>query len=194
MLSSEFGTDLDAAFGLLTVPEPQATKQNVAPASALPVHQQQQLPMQNNHAPQPPKQAAQHMATAPAAQNAKAGNKGDNVYDANMFNQQFVQEQQVAKLRQQIYAQQGHMVQQKNQEPPSYIDKMMSKKRDVLKIILFAMMILLAISAHTFIEFWLKDFVSGSELSYKQELGLRLVYPLAVLLLLWILKTWSSSR
>lgn len=76
----------------------------------------------------------------------------------------------------------------------SYFDAMVQKRRDVMKMISFAVIILLAISIHTVVDFGLKELIMTSDFTFKQELGVRFVYPFIVILLLWNLKalTWSS--
>jgi hypothetical protein len=54
-------------------------------------------------------------------------------------------------------------------------------------------MILLAISIHTAVDYWLKDIATAYQLTYKQELGVRVLYPIVILILLWNLKVWASK-
>jgi hypothetical protein len=68
------------------------------------------------------------------------------------------------------------------------IDNMVTKRREVLKIIILAVTIVLGISFHAFIDFWLKEIIMKNELSFKQELGMRLLYPLLIILFVWFLK------
>lgn len=74
------------------------------------------------------------------------------------------------------------------QKSASYFDAMVNKRKDVLKMVSFAAIILLAISVHNVVDFGLKEFILSNEFSFKQEVGIRLVYPLAVVFLLWNLK------
>jgi len=198
MLSSPFGTDLDSAFGLLSVVEqPKNTVQQ--PMAANTTNLQRQPAVQQKTSPTIDTVQQKVSALLPPRRNNENSNGQGAVYDANLFNQQFAAEQQQAAAvaamaqrvqqsriaaQQQQYQGQGYAV-----SSPSYVDRMMNKKRDMLKIVLFSMMILLAISMHTFIEYWLKDFVSAKELTYKQELGVRLLYPVVVLFAVWNMKT-----
>ena len=70
----------------------------------------------------------------------------------------------------------------------SYFDNMVSKRRDVLKIIILAVTIVLGISVHAFVDFVLREMTVGKELDFKHELGLRLLYPALVILIIWLLK------
>ena len=78
-------------------------------------------------------------------------------------------------------------------EESNYIDKLGSKRRDVLKILSFALTILLAISIHYFIDHWMKDFATAYNLTFKQELALKLLYPLLIIFVLWNLKLITSK-
>ena len=72
----------------------------------------------------------------------------------------------------------------------NYLDKMSNKKREMLKVVSYAFMVLLALAIYTIIELILKNFVVTSDLSFKQEVGARLAYPLVLLLILWNLKVF----
>ena len=71
---------------------------------------------------------------------------------------------------------------------PSYFENMVSKRRDVLKIIILAVTIVLGISVHALVDFVLREMTVGKELDFKQEFGLRLLYPALVVLVIWLLK------
>lgn len=76
----------------------------------------------------------------------------------------------------------------------SYFDVMVQKRRDVMKMVAFAVIILLAISIHTVVDFGLKEAILSSDFTFKQELGIRFIYPFLVFLLLWNLKALTGSR
>jgi len=84
--------------------------------------------------------------------------------------------------------------QKSQQSNASYIDQLASKKRDVAKLILMALVILLALGTHDLLAFAIKNYVIDQKLSYRQEIGARLLYPILVLVILWNLKTVSSSN
>lgn len=71
----------------------------------------------------------------------------------------------------------------------SFIDKLALKRRDMLKVLTMCMIFLLAIAIHTCTEFWIKELVNAYMLTYRQELGLRILYPIIVVTIIWILKT-----
>ena len=71
---------------------------------------------------------------------------------------------------------------------PSYFDQLGNKRKEILKVVGYALMILFALTLYTGIDFWLKDLVEKNDLSFKQELGIRMAYPLLVLFVLWNFK------
>jgi hypothetical protein len=128
------------------------------------------------------------------------------VYNANSLNTQNNPEQygiQQAYLNQQLRLAQVQQQSQQSQpsvskgeyyykeEKDGYIESMWSKKKDILKLVIMSMMILLALSFHSLVTFWMTDYLKATDFSFRQEIGFRLLYPLIVLLLLWNLKTFK---
>lgn len=70
----------------------------------------------------------------------------------------------------------------------SYIDSLISKKKDLGRLILFALTVVFAIAIHAFVQFAIKEISIANTFSFKQELGLRLVYPVIALLMIWFIK------
>lgn len=165
------GTELSEAYEFPPAPIPQTN---------MPVPQQ---PMPSTH-PQ-----LQHKPTQ-----MQQPKQTDPIYNAETINQQYNMEQAI--LRQAYAMANAKQQQQKpavavesySNEGGGYFDMLGSKKKDMLKLIIIAVMILLAMSVHSFTSFWLKEFITSSELSFRQELGVRLLYPIVVLFLLWNLK------
>lgn len=75
---------------------------------------------------------------------------------------------------------------------PSYIDMLITKRKDTMKLITFAFVILLAISIHFLVDFSIKEIIMSNELNFRQELGIRLMYPTVIILLLWNFKALGS--
>jgi hypothetical protein len=75
-----------------------------------------------------------------------------------------------------------------------YIDVMVNRRRDVLKLTAISVVILLAISFHYVVEFFLKEIIISSDFSFKQELGIRFLYPVGVFLLLWNIKALTGFK
>ena len=70
----------------------------------------------------------------------------------------------------------------------SYIDSLITKKKDLGRLILFALTIVFAIAIHAFVQFTLKEISIANTLTFKQELGVRLVYPAIALLMIWFIR------
>ncbi len=216
----QFGTDLESAYSMLS-PESglglnetpravndtddtkkhqrQPTTHNQQPTTKQQIQPQQLVPRQPEHLqPIQHQQSTQHKQSTQQQvikQSAGAPQPG-LLYDANQYNQQYEHEYKAAYARHQhemAIREQQSVRQQSELNEPGYIDKLIVKKRDLLKIIIFALMILLAISIHTAVDYWLKDIATAYQLTYKQELGVRVLYPIVILILLWNLKVWASK-
>ena len=73
--------------------------------------------------------------------------------------------------------------------PSSFWDRISEKRYEVLKIFMLSLIILLAISMdHVFVHY-LTTYISNSLLTYTQELLVRASYPIAILLVIWFLKS-----
>ena len=157
--------------------------------------QQQQQPAQQQQQQQPTKQQQAPRMSTPISllpQNVQA--------PMQMLQTQQVQQQQMQQMQQQQQQPQKPSQNQKkiivNQETevhyrpssPSYLDQLGSKRKEVIKVIGYALMILFALTLYTGIDFWLKDLIEVHDLSFKQELGIRMAYPLLVLFVMWNFK------
>lgn len=76
------------------------------------------------------------------------------------------------------------------QEQSSYIDKLFSKKKDMLKVLQLALVIVLAMSIHFIIDHYLRNYIKNADLSFERELLLRLLYPFALVFILWNMKAF----
>lgn len=62
------------------------------------------------------------------------------------------------------------------------------QRKDILKTVMLSTIILFAVSTHSLVEYVIKDLSASFLLSFKQEIGARLLYPLMVFLLLYMIK------
>jgi hypothetical protein len=74
----------------------------------------------------------------------------------------------------------------------SYVDKLLSKKRDIMKLLIISFVFLLAISLHSVVDYYLKKYLEDNVLSGGKEFLLRSLYPVAVLLALWNIKAFNK--
>lgn len=68
------------------------------------------------------------------------------------------------------------------------MDRMNMKRGEVIKLALFSLVIVLGISIDRMLTYYLSRYVEDNVLTDFQKLLLRLSYPIAVFLLLWIFK------
>lgn len=106
------------------------------------------------------------------------------------------QQQQMAMVWQQQQLHQRPTMQyaQQQQYEPGYVDLLWDKRREVFKLCLLTLVILLAISSHTAVWHYLEDYINDAVLTSGQELALRLAYPAIVLIVLWHFKTFLTSK
>lgn len=120
--------------------------------------------------------------------------------------QQHMQQQQLQQMQQQQMQQQMqqqvHQVQQPNQQKPvqkedgnsrrrveyTFMDRMNMKRTEVIKLALFSLVIVLGISIDRMITHYISKYIGDNVLTDFQELLLRISYPMAIFLLLWIFK------
>lgn len=76
------------------------------------------------------------------------------------------------------------------EQQAGYFDKLGSKKKDVLRIIQLSLVIVLALSLHFVIDHYLKTYIKNNDLSFERELVLRLLYPIAVVFIIWNMKAF----
>lgn len=75
-----------------------------------------------------------------------------------------------------------------------YVDALASKKKDMAKLVLMALLILFAISAHSVIDFSMRNFIVDNGLSFRQEIGVRVLYPALVILIVWHLRAFGNAK
>lgn len=76
------------------------------------------------------------------------------------------------------------------QEQTGYIDRLFSKKKDMLKVFQLALIIVLAMSIHFVIDHYLRNYIKNNDFTFERELIIRLLYPFALLFILWNLKVF----
>lgn len=75
-------------------------------------------------------------------------------------------------------------------EKESFVDRLLSKRYDVLKVISFALIIVLAISIDRFTTFHITQYIDSTILTKTNEMLFRLSYPVFILVLIWLIKTF----
>lgn len=90
-----------------------------------------------------------------------------------------------------MYVQQPATSQQhtfNNVNDVSFWDKLATKRPEVLKLFMFALVVLLALSMDHIASHYLANYISKTILTDMQELFVRLSYPVMIFLVIWIMK------
>jgi hypothetical protein len=109
------------------------------------------------------------------------------VYDANIMNQQYETEQKLSNILSEIKKKKTDQQQTDNQ---SYVDKLFGKKKELFKILQLALIVTLGLSLHYLIDHYLQNYLQDTDISFERQLLLRILYPLAILFILWNLKVF----
>ena len=100
---------------------------------------------------------------------------------------------ELQQQQQQVYASAPGGAYYAEDSEPGYFDTMWHKRREVCKLCILALVILLAISGHSTVWHYLQDYIDIKQLEGAAELALRAAYPVAVLIVLWNVKSFMSS-
>lgn len=143
---------------------------------------------QDYQTPSEPVMSKSHQQSAP---------KDDTM---NLINKQFESDQKIAtlmaELKRRKAASQSHMytnssaVASTEAESPSYFDKLFGKKKEMYKILQLSLMITLGLSIHFVIDHYLQKYLAEHDMSFERQLILRLLYPAAVLFIVWNLRVF----
>jgi len=135
-----------------------------------------------------------------ASQNDMAqDDKNQQMQQMQQVQQQQMQQQMKQQIQQQVQAMQvANPIQQSVQKKEAvnyqrrndygFMDRMNMKRGEVIKLALFSLVIVLGISIDRMLTYYLSRYVEDNVLTDFQELLLRLSYPIAIFLLLWIFK------
>jgi hypothetical protein len=125
-----------------------------------------------------------------AAMNGMGGNMNDGLEDEV--------DKTINKLKTNIQKQKTlnnlkHELKKSNDDPSySIVDKYARSKKDVNKLFLMALLILLGLSMNDIVKFYLSKYIMNNDLTNNNEIYLRLSIPLSVLLLIWTMKALSK--
>jgi hypothetical protein len=113
--------------------------------------------------------------------------------------QQQMQQQQQQQMQQQVnHVQHVQPLQQKPLQKEdgnsrrrlesTFMDRMNMKRTEVIKLALFSLVIVLGISIDRMVTHYISKYIGDNVLTDFQELLLRISYPIAIFLVLWIFK------
>ena len=85
-----------------------------------------------------------------------------------------------------------HELKKGGDESASMMDKYGRSKKDVSKLFLMSLLVLLGLSMNDIVKYYLAKYIMNNELTNNNELYLRLSIPLSILLLVWTIKALSK--
>jgi hypothetical protein len=112
----------------------------------------------------------------------------DQIYDTSSLFKEAQMEQQLALLQQQLTLQKQKMNETKGE---SVVDRFLSKKKDVLKLVTISMTVLLALSSHYLFTDLIRNYIANNDFTTNQEFTTKVWYPTTILLGIWILKVFN---
>ena len=100
---------------------------------------------------------------------------------------------QMEQLRKDMEEQQNanKLQYKQNYERSSMYDKYVKRKKDVSRFIALALIIIFALSIHDIISHSLSEYINGINISPKREIGMKLAYPVSILVLYWTMKAFK---
>ena len=128
-------------------------------------------------------QAARQQGHQPQAQQLQLPQPSNNIAPATTN-----QDPRITLLLNELKKQQA--ITANMQEQTGYIDRLFSKKKDMLKVLQLALVIVLAMSIHFIIDHYLRNYIKNNDFTFERELLLRLLYPFALLFVLWHMKAF----
>ena len=119
-------------------------------------------------------------------------NQQNQFYDStNIYNNDANLQEQLAMLQYEL-AKQKEVTAQNLKESESLIDRFVSKKKEVFKLVIMSLTILLAISLHYVISDLIKNYMVNNDLTNNQEFTTRIAYPITILLVIWVFKVFNK--
>lgn len=160
---------------------PQQNENKVVKVQQQQIPQQQKQNSQQLQVQQPTPQQQVQYANDPRA--------GQELYNAGVFNKQYEQEIRIQNALNELKRRKEEPQQQYNNSP-SYFDKLFGKKKELGKIMQFTLIIVLGLSIHYLIDHYLGNYISNHDMSFERQMFLRILYPVAILFILWNLKVF----
>jgi hypothetical protein len=100
-----------------------------------------------------------------------------------------------ASLQQQIHTLQNQLLRKeadrKSSSAPSTIDLFVSKKKDVVKLLILSLTMLLGLSLHYVASDFIRNYIADNDFTPNQEFMTKIAYPLTVILVIWTLKVYN---
>jgi len=112
-------------------------------------------------------------------------------YNSGTIYNDLSMQQQLSTLKNELQRQKESNKLNQRTSQDSIIDRFVSKKKEVFKLVTMSMTILLAISIHFVLNDLIKNYIVNNNLTDNQELFTKLAYPLTILLIIWMFKVFN---
>lgn len=112
-------------------------------------------------------------------------------YDSNNIYNDMNMTQQLEVLKHELKKQRDINRLNRQDLQDSLIDRFVSKKKEVFRLVTMSMTILLAISIHFVLNDLIRNYIVNNNLSDNQELFTKIAYPLTILLIIWMFKVFN---
>lgn len=115
------------------------------------------------------------------------------MFDGNVgLNKQFEQEQKINILVNELKRRKNAPAAVAAGDQEGYFDKLMNKKKDVIKFLQSGLIVLFAFSMHFVIDHYLKIYFENNDVSFEREIFIRLLYPVAIVFIAWNIIAFSK--
>lgn len=118
-------------------------------------------------------------------------NRSTSLYDSGTIYNEMTMNQQLAALKNELQRQKDINKLGNRDFQESIVDRFVSKKKEVFKLVTMSMTILLAISIHFVLNDLIRNYIVNNNLTDNQELTTKVAYPLTILLVIWMFKVFN---
>lgn len=134
---------------------------------------------------------------APTTQ-APAPPRQEQPFNKDTFNQQYEQEQRIVKAIHELKKQKESFQAAQaaaaaattttEAENMGYIDKLMNKKKELGRMLQYALIIALGLSIHFLVDEYIKYYIANNDVSVERQVIIKILYPISLVFILWNLK------
>lgn len=108
-------------------------------------------------------------------------------YDQDSYIKEAQLQQQIQNLQNEIRKGGG----KESKQSPSMIDLFVAKKKDVIRLTILSLTVLLGLSLHYVASDSIRNYLADNDFTPNQEFMTKVAYPLTVLLTIWTLKVYN---
>jgi hypothetical protein len=124
-----------------------------------------------------------------------------DTFDTDEFNKKYEQQRKISEtIQKNSYSQVPQLYNDTNkpiniiytqQKQPSYFDKLISKKKELMKIVQISFIITLGISIYYFIDHYLTFYINSKDFSFERQFLIRLLFPISIIFIIWNLRIYG---